>query len=191
MFCCCNFICNGCQFANQMREQEQNLISTCPFCRQPRSFPQEESETDLLKRIEVNDPIAMRNMGKERYYQGRIKDAFKYWGKGAALGEVGSHYELAVMYWEGEGGVEKDMKKGLFHMEKAAIGGHLAARYNLGTYNHNEGRMDRAVKHFIIAATLGCVDSIDLLKECYKTLRQCFVPIRLPWMLQRVHREKR
>jgi TPR repeat protein len=59
------------------------------------------------------------------------------------------------------------MKKGLFHMEKAAIGGHLAARYNLGTYDCNEGRMDRAVKHFIIAATLGCVDSIDLLKECY------------------------
>jgi hypothetical protein len=97
MFCCCKLICNGCQFANQLREQEKNLISSCPFCRQPRSFPQEES---------VNDPIAMRNMGKERYYQGRIEDAFKYWEKGAALGEVGSHYELAVMYWEGEGGVE-------------------------------------------------------------------------------------
>ena len=50
---------------------------------------------------------------------------------------MGSHYELAVMYWEGEGGVEKDMKKGLFHMEKAAIGGHLSARYNLGTYDYN------------------------------------------------------
>jgi len=55
-----------------------------------------------LKRIEVNDPIAMRNVGKERYYQGRIKDAFKYWEKGAALGEVGSHYELAVCTGKGK-----------------------------------------------------------------------------------------
>eukprot|EP00984_Skeletonema_dohrnii_P004143 scaffold1439_cov118-Skeletonema_dohrnii-CCMP3373.AAC.7 len=153
-------------------EADNNTMACCAYCgitQEPRSFPQEESvtETDLLKRIEVNDPIAMRNMGKERYYQGRTDEAFKYWKKGAALGEAGSHYELGVMYWEGEGGVEKDMKKGLFHMEKAAIGGHPAARYNLGLDDSNEGRMDRAVKHFIIAATLGCVDSIDLLKECY------------------------
>jgi TPR repeat protein len=35
------------------------------------------------------------------------------------------------LYRKGEG-VEKDMKKFIYHSEEAAIGGHHLARYNLG-----------------------------------------------------------
>eukprot|EP00573_Skeletonema_grethae_P007104 CAMPEP_0201695596 /NCGR_PEP_ID=MMETSP0578-20130828/7490_1 /ASSEMBLY_ACC=CAM_ASM_000663 /TAXON_ID=267565 /ORGANISM="Skeletonema grethea, Strain CCMP 1804" /LENGTH=42 /DNA_ID= /DNA_START= /DNA_END= /DNA_ORIENTATION= len=40
---------------------------------------------------------------------------------------------MSHMYREGLG-VEKDVKKKLFHLEEAAIGGHADARYNLASY---------------------------------------------------------
>jgi hypothetical protein len=33
MGCCSKLVCNGCDFANQLREFEQSLDPTCPFCR--------------------------------------------------------------------------------------------------------------------------------------------------------------
>jgi len=56
----------------------------------------------------------------------------------------------------------------LYHLEKAAIGGHPGARYNLGCYEGRNDMSDRAVKHFTIAANLGHDESIQMLKECYK-----------------------
>ena len=60
--------------------------------------------------------------------------------------------------------VEKDEKKRTFHLEEAAIAGHPSARYDLGIIDPH---VDRAVKHFIIAANLGCNDSIQQLKRGY------------------------
>ena len=48
----------------------------------------------------------------------------------------------------------------MYHWEKAAIGGHPGARYFLGISEERNGNMERAVKHFIIAANLGCDDSM-------------------------------
>jgi TPR repeat protein len=64
-------------------------------------------------------------------------------------------------------GVEKDEKKKMFHMEEAAIGGHPIARYNLGCIEGRKGRIERAIKHFIIAADLGHDASIQMLREEY------------------------
>jgi TPR repeat protein len=54
-------------------------------------------------------------------------------------------------------------------LEEAAIGGHPSARHNLGCEEACNGRLDRAVKHFIIAAKLGYDDSLLTLKKCYST----------------------
>ena len=67
----------------------------------------------------------------------------------------------------------KDEKKGLFHLEEAAILGHPEARFHLGGHEEKSrrverGRIHRAVKHWIIAATLGLDRAIQVLKECYK-----------------------
>jgi len=60
-------------------------------------------------------------------------------------------------------GVEKDAKKEIyFHLEEAAIGGHPT-----GCQEGNNGRIERAVKHWIIAANQGCVDSIQELRGEY------------------------
>ena len=56
------------------------------------------------------------------------------------------------MYKDGEG-VEKDKKEQIYHLEQAAIAGHPGARYNLGCVGEENGRVERATKHFIIAAT--------------------------------------
>ena len=85
--------------------------------------------------------------------------AIKYWTKAAELGDVSAHYELSVTYLEGRH-VEKDMKKYFYHAQQAAIGGHLDARFNLGRSEELNGRFERAKKHFIIAANLGCHDSL-------------------------------
>ena len=54
-------------------------------------------------------------------------------------------------------------------MTKAAIGGHPRARYILGCLEEGNGIVDRAVKHYTIAANLGHDDSLAVLKELYKT----------------------
>jgi TPR repeat protein len=82
------------------------------------------------------------------------------------LGDLNAHYKLARLYYEGEG-VEKDEKKALHHWVKAAIGGHPIARHSLAVIEMNNGRPERAVKHFIIAANLGDDVSMKALWECY------------------------
>ncbi len=58
------------------------------------------------------------------------------------------------MYRKGVG-VEEDMKKAVNHYEKAAIGGHPIARYDVAVIEEEKGHAQRAVKHYVIAATLG------------------------------------
>ena len=120
-----------------------------------------------MKRVEANDPVAIRQVGFMHYDKGDYDGAFKYWMKAADFGDAIAHYELSVMYLDEEG-VEKDEKKEIYHLEEAAIAGHPSARYNLACCEEYSGRIDRAVKHYIIAANLGEDNSIQDLKECYK-----------------------
>ena len=53
-------------------------------------------------------------------------------------------------------------------MKEGAIGGHPAARNNLGCFEIKRGQQDRAVKHFIIAAKLGFDRSLEAVKDLYK-----------------------
>eukprot|EP00985_Skeletonema_marinoi_P025034 scaffold17964_cov127-Skeletonema_marinoi.AAC.5 len=162
--CCSNFICNGCNYANQMREQEENLKHTCPFCRHPLPNSQEEADRNYMKRVEANDPFAMCHMGGKRCDEGDYDGAFEYWTKAAGLGHVAAHFELSCMYRDGKG-VEKDKKKELHHLEEAAIGGQLSARFYLGCFEGKSGRHERAMHHFIISASLGEEDSMNSLKN--------------------------
>ena len=99
--------------------------------------------------------------------EGDYKGAVEYWAKAAELGDVVAHYQLSLLFRNGKG-VEKDEKKEVYHSEQAAIGGHPYARYNLGCLEWNNGRYERAIRHYIIAANLGDDDSIKQLKEGYR-----------------------
>jgi hypothetical protein len=167
MACCVKMICRGCLDANLIREMERKIEHKCPFCRHPEPKSEEEADRNFMKRVEANDPVALREVGKRRYNEGDYESAFEYSSKAAALGDVAAHYNLSVMYRDGEG-VEKDEKKKVYHLEVAAIGGHDFARYYLGAIEYENGRYERAFKHCMIAAALGDDDSLDALKKGYK-----------------------
>ena len=165
--CCSKVICNGCSYVNQKREYERRLEHKCPFCREAKPITDEEANEQTMKRIEVNDPVAMCQMGTKRYHEGDHNSAFEYLSKAAALGDADANFQLSLMHAEGEV-VEKDEKKALHHAEQAAIGGHPIARHNLGWTEEQNRRLDRALKHYIIAAKLGYEDSLKFAKNLYK-----------------------
>jgi tetratricopeptide (TPR) repeat protein len=165
--CCSKIICHGCQYANSLRELEKGLDHKCPFCREPDAKTREESEQRSMERIKANDPVAICGFGKQRFHEGDYEEAFKYYSKAAELGFVDAHYEVGSFYEKGRG-VEKDMKKYKYHMEEAAIGGHHHARYNLGYYEWDRGRDERAMKHFIIGATLGDDRSLTNVRKLHE-----------------------
>ena len=71
------------------------------------------------------------------------------------------------MYHLGRG-IEKDGEKEMYHTEKAVIGCHPKARYNLGCNEWNNGNTKGAVRHWIIAANLGDDDSIKALMHAFR-----------------------
>jgi hypothetical protein len=165
MMCCSKVICNGCARANKIRQMQQSLIETCPFCRKPVPT-EEEAEGYAMKRIEANDPVAMRQQAGIYYDKGDYCSAIEYYAKAAELGDVLAHYKLGCCYKLGQG-VEKDEKKELYHWEQGAIGGHPEARHNLGVIEGNNGKIERAIKHWIIAAKQGYVGALEVLRGEY------------------------
>ena len=162
MWCCSKTFCNGCRQELEARERR------CPFCRRAYAETYEESEEQRMKRVEANDPGAVRQEGAKQLEKGEYQRAFEYFTRAAALGSVAAHHELSIMYHEGKG-VEQDVGKDVYHLEKAAVGGHPDARYNLGVYEWNSDRNhERAVKHWIIAARQGDDGSIKQLMQMFK-----------------------
>jgi hypothetical protein len=60
-------ICIGCQYANGLREIEENLQQTRLFCRKLLLATEEEARWNKMKIAEENDPAAMREEGKKHY----------------------------------------------------------------------------------------------------------------------------
>ena len=164
MSCCSKLICEGCNYANQMRQQEGKLEQSCPFCRHPSPDNLAGVNRYRMKRVKANDPAAICMMGFIRSDEGDYQGAFDYWTKAAELGDdTDAHYQLACLYHEGKG-VEKDTNKKVYHLEQASIGGHLDARFNLGVIEQLKGRRERAIKHWIISAKLGHDRAVEALK---------------------------
>jgi len=165
--CCSKVVCKGCLYADFLRQLEERLGRVCPFCRQPLPKGEEEAHRNNMKRAEANDPIAIRCIGAKHYSAGDYDTAFEYWTKAAELGDAVAHFGLSLLYEKGQG-VEKDKKKEVYHLKKAAIAGHHLARFKLGLYERKNEGFERAVKHWIIAANLGSDEAIGVLKQCYK-----------------------
>ena len=165
MPCCGTIICDGCDHANQKREAESFLRTKCAFCRTPLTKTEEKTLPILTKRIEANDTGAMVHMGRYCLREKKFSAAFQHFTKAVALGDVESHYYLSEMYGQGLG-FEKDEKKQLHHLECAVIGGSVFSRYRLGCLEEkNCRRLDRALQHWMIAAKLGCGESMTALTK--------------------------
>ena len=121
--------------------------------------------------MEAGDPIAVYNLGiyyREGEY-GFPQDydkALELWHRSTELGNAGANNSIGYAYDEGRG-VEVDRKKGMYYYELAAMGGNVGARHNLGCMEEEAGKMDRAIKHFMIAVGGGYTGSLERIKGLY------------------------
>ena len=167
--CCSKRVCTGCCYANITKEFKEGRKPRCPYCREDLPETQEETDQNEKERVKKNCPLAIFQMGEKRLKERDYEGAIQYYTKAAALGDADAHHNLSGLYYEGRGiYIEKDMKKQLYHLEEAAIGGHPKARFNLGVYEERNGRHERAVKHYIIAAKLGDDDALEGVKKGFQ-----------------------
>ena len=165
--CCGKITCSGCVYAVKIRD---GGVGLCPFCRTPTPNSEEIVE-QYKKRMKVDDAAAIYDMGGCYSYglHGLPQDhakAFKLWHRAGELGNATSYYNIGIAYYNGNG-VERDEKKAVHYWELAAMGRDADARHNLGNAEGRIGNMDRAVKHFMIAAGSGYYDSLENIKRMF------------------------
>jgi TPR repeat protein len=170
--CCGKMICCGCSFApvydnlgNEIMEEK------CPFCRTPTHISDEEYNERLQKRVELGDAEAIFSLGcnyrdgDDGFPQDYAK-AFELFVRAGELGCAEAYCNVGYAYDFGHG-VEIDEKKATYYYKLAAIGGEVISRYNLGNNEEDEGNMNRALKHYMIAAKSGEPDSLKQIQELY------------------------
>jgi len=172
MACCGKVICSGCVSApiydNQGNEVTEKV---CPFCRTLTPTTGEEANERTIKRVEMNDPIAIYNIGvcyregTDGFPQDHVK-ALELWHRAGKLGHAGAYCKIGYAYNNGEG-VEVDKKKARHYYELAAMKGNAMARFNLGCDEWRAGNKDRALKHYMIAVRGGSYPSLKCIKYIY------------------------
>ena len=170
MSCCGKVICSGCvhTFRSRVTKKKDDV---CPFCRTPMPISLEEMVKRLEKRIDLNDALALNNMGCH-YAEGQLglpqdmAKALEFWHRAAELGNSSAYYAIGNAYHIGNG-VEGDEKKAMHYWELAAMRGHVKARHNLGVSEGRAGNLDRAVKHLMIAAKGGDSEALKSIKRLY------------------------
>ncbi|KAL7528427.1 hypothetical protein ACHAXR_002442 [Thalassiosira sp. AJA248-18] len=119
--CCGKIICCGCAYAKGIGKASMEHI--CPFCRAHDETTDVGLVERLKERIEVDDAIAIFNLGcMYKNGEGVPQDsnkALELLHQSAKLGCAESHCDIGAAYFYGNG-VEKDVKKGIYHWELVA-----------------------------------------------------------------------
>ena len=162
--CCGKSICKGCIYSFIQSGNNEK----CPYCKAERiNKTDEERIEELMKRVDVNDANAIYLLGSY-YSHGHLglqqdqEKALELWTQAAKLGSSQAHFHLGNVYK----GV--DLKKEKFHYDAAAMAGNDVARNNLGSIEGNSGNMDRAMKHWIIAASAGNYHAMQTLRRIFE-----------------------
>ena len=105
------------------------------------------------------------------------KKAFKLWTKAAELGSRNAHFNLYLAFskFYAKAGVERDMKKAIYHLEISAIKGDGGSRCALKNLESSLGNLDRAKKHGMLSAGMACDSSLNVCvlrasRRCVKAL---------------------
>ena len=171
--CCGKMICNGCDCAPVYDNLGKVIIEKkCPYCRTPAPTSIEEYNRRLQKRVVLGDAHAIYTLGN--YYRRGDEDgfpqdydkAFELFVRAGELGCTDAYCSVGYAYEIGRG-VEIDEKKAKHYFKLAAIWGNVYARYNLGNNEQRAGNMNRALKHYMIAAEGGEPDSLKQIQELY------------------------
>ena len=170
--CCGKLLCSSCNLQHQ--KKRQNDSSTCAFCRTAVPESEKEATARLSKRVELKDPSAMSTiaMAHGRGKRGLPVDDTKcidLLREAAGLGFTVAQYQLGSFYDNGEMGLEQNNKEANKYWVKAAEGGHLISRHNLGVKVYENGDRVAAMCHWRICASAGFKSSIDYLIEDFKS----------------------
>jgi len=169
--CCGKTVCSGCRYAPQYDNQGNEVEKKCPFCRSPHPESDEEIVERTIKRVELDDPIAIHNRGNYYFLRqyGFPQDytkALELWHRAADLGLSAAYGRIGYAYDHGQG-VEVDKEKAEHYYELAAMAGDVLARFVLGIMEGRACNYDRALKHWMIAVKGGNVQSLDAIKHLY------------------------
>ena len=170
--CCGKVICSGCMFA-PMYDNLGNVIieRKCPYCRTPTHKSDEEYNEWLQKRVELGDAEAIFTLGdyyrdgEDGFPQDYVK-AFELFVRAGDLGCAEAYCNVGYAYENGNG-VEIDTKKADHYYKLAAIEGNEVARYNLGNNEQRAGNMNRALKHYMIAAGGGHNNALKQIQKLF------------------------
>ena len=166
--CCGKSICSGCIHAVRLRD---NGVGLCPFCRTPAPDSEKGLVKQTKKRVEVGDAGAMFNLGyffsKGSYGLPQNHDkALELYRRAGELGYAKAYDKIGYAYLFGAG-VEMNVINGLHYYELAAMGGVVAARLALGLFEDQAGNLDRALKHYMVAAGNGHNRSVKNIRQLY------------------------
>ena len=173
--CCGKVICCGCAYApvydNQGNQVDNDKQNECPFCRVVAPKSDEEMIKRTIKRVEMNDPIAIHNLGYDYRgghfgYPQDYTMALKLFHRAREMGSAEAYCCVGYAYENGQG-VEIDKKKAKHYYELAAVKGNVNARHNLGIKEEKADNMDRALKHYMIAVRGGLSQSLEVIKDLY------------------------
>jgi TPR repeat protein len=123
------------------------------------------------KRVDANDSEAMCHLGMS-YFEGDevvsikkdIDKAVNLFHRAAELGSAEACRYLGNIYYRGEG-LNEDETKAKQYYEKAAMRGCSCSRFNLGCFEFEAGSFDRAIKHWLIAASGGDIRAVGYIKK--------------------------
>ena len=169
MACCGKGICHGCIYSMMECERGKDL---CAFCRMPPSKSNKEEIKRLNKLMDNGNGEAFNTLGiaysKEALGLSRdYSKANELYLKGGELGCSTAYYNLGDNYRDGRG-VEVNEKIAKHYHELATIGGSVHARHSLGCLEVQDGNVERALKHWLMAARAGYKLSLDSVKEGFK-----------------------
>ena len=170
--CCGKIICCGCDYAPMYDNLGNEIIERkCPFCRTPAPYSDEEYNERLLKRVELDDAEAIFTVGCD-YRDGQFgfpqdyDKALELFVRAGDLGCTEAYCNVGYAYENGNG-VEIDTKKADHYYKLAAIEGNEVARYNLGNNEQRAGNMNRALKHYMIAAGGGHNNALKQIQKLF------------------------
>ena len=163
--CCGKVICCGCIHAVKKTD---GGVGLCPFCRLPPPKSDEEMMKRLQKRMDAGDGYAICGYGSYYAYGMKglpqdIDKALDLWHRAVKLGYYEAYHNIGYTYDSGKG-VAIDKKKANHYYELCAMKGSLRARHNLGAFEKQVGNMERAAKHYMIAARSGGEKSLKTIR---------------------------
>ena len=136
-----------------------------------------ESDEEVLargfKRIELNDPDAMSTIAMA-YGHGRLglpmdqAKCIDLLRQSADLGCSTAQFQLGIFHYNGNMGLQRNEEEALKYYKKAAEGGYLVSRHNLGSTAAGHGDFVAAMRHWRLAASGGLKISMENLIVCFE-----------------------